>query len=142
MMLYRTMRAAADGLPEIPAKGESAVPESNQLGVRYGKPPRDIHIDDQGQVDPERYPDGGQGLSTFRDDPMRLPAQRRPTSFKGGFCEDPLYAIASEEVLSIPGLRLFFKEKGYHVGVGPSGLAPFEIYRACLEETRGYWKRQ
>src|SRR5438876_2947963 len=80
MRLYRAMRVAADGFPQVG-------PSARALGVRPGN----TAMPDVSAVQPTDlvWPGRG-GMSVVRDDPIHLAPNRRPVSL-GGVGPDPVW---------------------------------------------------
>src|SRR5262249_39269482 len=76
--LFRAMRGAADGSPEIGANARA-------LGIRPG-------VDVPATLTQETVLPGQGGLSVSPDDPMNLPFFRRPPAFQGTG-KDPVWVI-------------------------------------------------
>src|SRR5688500_6991918 len=88
-LLYRSMKVAADGQPEL---GASAT----QLGTRSARligPGVDIAVDERGQVWPLRG-----GMSVAPDDPWNLPPFRRPPDFGGTARTVTVWSIGVSEL--------------------------------------------
>lgn len=94
--LFRGMRGAADGSPEL---GSSA----KTLGARPGI---DIPVDEGGMVRP------GTGGTSVNDSPTGMPEYRRPPSFGGSGKDLNMYCISSCDLG--PGLR-YVPDAGGHV---------------------------
>lgn len=85
--LFRGMRGAADGSPELGSLAKT-------LGARPG---RDIPVDEGGMVRP------GTGGMSVNDTPTGMPEYRRPPSFGGSGKDLNMYCISSCDLG--PGLR-------------------------------------
>jgi hypothetical protein len=104
--LYRGMRGAADGTPEL---GSSA----KTLGARPGI---DIPVDEGGMVRP------GTGGMSVNDSPTGMPEYRRPPSFGGSGKDLNMYCISSCDLG--PGLR-YVPDAGGHGFLEPAWEMPF-----------------
>lgn len=118
--LYRGMRGAADGTPEL---GSSA----KTLGARPGI---DIPVDEGGMVRP------GTGGMSVNDSPTGMPEYRRPPSFGGSGKDLNMYCISSCDLG--PGLR-YVPDAGGHGFLEPAWEMPFEEYQGYLHGTAGSW---
>ncbi len=129
MKLYRAMKMAADGLPEV---GRS----KRMLGVRTGtmKPNNDVHaVSDSDLVIP-----GIGGMSAAPNDPMNLPVFLRPSEF-GGSGKDPVWEL-DEADLSV-GL-VYRRDKPTHgmIEPAPGATTTLAEYEAAIHATRGNWR--
>jgi len=122
--LYRSMRVAEDGLPEL---GRSA----RTLGVR---PRIDVLVDANGLVR-----GGIGGMSVAPDSPMRLPAHRRPHEF-AGTGKDPIWELDTGSL----GECLRYREDplmpGEHGFLEPGSPMSLERYESALHSTRRAWR--
>ncbi|MFN2595200.1 MAG: RHS repeat domain-containing protein [Actinomycetota bacterium] len=118
--LFRGMRGAADGSPEL---GSSA----KTLGARPGI---DITVDEGGMVRP------GTGGMSVNDSPTGMPEYRRPPSFGGSGKDLNMYCISSCDLG--PGLRYVPDAVG-HGFLEPAWEMPFEEYQGYLHTTAGSW---
>jgi hypothetical protein len=123
--LFRGMKEDADGCPEV---GESA----RTLGVRPGI---DVPAKDPGDF---VHPGQG-GLSVGPDDPLNLPAHRRPPPF-GGTGRDPVWVLDAGDLG--PDLRyrpdLLRSGHGFVEPVRPMTLGE---YQQALARTRRLWRK-
>src|SRR5438552_602992 len=87
MRLYRSMREAPDGLPEVG-------PSGRLLGVRPGNAttPDVLAVAASDLVQP-----GQGGMSVALNDPMSLQKHRRPVSL-GGIGRDPVWYIEAKDL--------------------------------------------
>lgn len=121
MRLYRAMREAPDGGPEIG-------PTARTLGVRSGV---DVVVR-SGRVSP-----GFGGLSVAPGDPANLPRHRRPNSL-GGTGKDPLWTIDSE----ILGSSLQFRQdQPAHGMIEPSDVMRIDDFQRALADTAPHWSK-
>lgn len=126
MKLFRSMKEADDGAPEI---GRSA----RLLGVRLGKSavPDVLAIQDSDIVSPMQG-----GMSVAPDDPMHLLRHRRPPSL-GGIGQDPVWYIEVDDL----GPDLSFRQdKPEHGLIEPSRDMTLREYERALADTRLQWK--
>lgn len=128
MKLYRAMKAAADGLPEV---GSSA----RSLGVRGLDQAPDHDVQASGAADPVRPGEGG--MSAVPDDPMSLARHRRPAALSGTG-KDPVWVIDETELGSDLAYR---RDKPTHGLVEPAGEMTLAEYQQALLLTRPRWRR-
>lgn len=125
MKLFRAMREAADGLPEV---GTAA----NHLGVRPGG----TRHSDVGAIDArDPVAPGGGGLSTVPDDPRHLIRFHRPPSL-GGSGKNPVWAIDADDLGPDLIVRM---DTPSHALVEPSRAMTLQSYQQALAATRGRW---
>ena len=125
MQLFRAMKEAADGLPEI---GRSA----RKLGIRTGDhSPWDVAA----ILPTDIVGPGGGGLSVAPGDPVRLPRHRRPSSL-GGTGADPVWMIDSSQLPAALAVRL---DSPSHGLIEPTNPLPLADYEAVLAATRVQW---
>lgn len=124
--LFRAMREAPDGLPEL---GRSA----RMLGVRPGTHPTP-DVPAVAATDPVRPNDGG--LSVAPDDPTRLPRHRRPASL-GGTGIDPVWVL---DVADLPAELTARQDTPAHALVEPTVPIPLADFEAAIAGTRVKWK--
>ena len=123
-VLYRSMKASADGHPEVG-------PNARLLGVRDGI---DI-ISQNGYVLPETG-----GMSVSPDDPKRLPRFRRPPEL-GGTGRDPTFTIESELLPSDLTYRADPLDPHSHGFIEPARPMTFAEFQQAIGETRLSWTR-
>lgn len=128
MKVYRAMRIAADGLPEVG-------PSARTLGVRHGD--QAPHEDIAGVRPDDVVGPGGGGMSVAPDDPANLPRNRRPPEF-GGIGKDPVWVI---EVAELPPELTFRQDKPTHGLVETAAETTLADYEAALASTRERWKQ-
>src|SRR4051812_9044043 len=87
MLLYRSMREAADGLPEAGAGARR----------RGGRPGGTQKSDVAAVHDHDLVTPGGGGMSTAVDDPRHLSPFRRPPCL-GGTGRDPVWVIDADDL--------------------------------------------
>jgi hypothetical protein len=121
MRLYRSMRAAPDGLPEVG-------PFARGLGVRPG-------IDFPAMLPTDLTGPGGGGMSVAPDDPMNLARVRRPPAF-GGTGRDPIWYIEVDDLG--PGL-VVRPDTAAHALVEPAGPVTVDEFQRLLAATRDRW---
>ncbi len=128
MKLYRAMRTAADGLPEVG-------PTARTLGVRTGD--RAPHHDVAAILPTDTVaPDAG-GMSVAPNDPANLPKNRRPASM-GGTGSDPVWEIDDSEL----GAELRFSQDSVTHGViEVKDETTLDEYEHALAATRDKWRR-
>jgi hypothetical protein len=127
--LYRSMKVAADGLPEVAATART-------LGVRRGD---QVPTNDVNAVAPgDPVPPGTGGMSVAPDDPANLPKARRPAEY-GGLGKDPVWVIDSDD---LPPVLEFRQDSPTHGLVEPAANTTLTLaeYEAALESTRGLWR--
>lgn len=124
--VYRAMREATDGLPEL---GRSA----RFLGIRPGdqSPPDVPAIAPTDRVGP-----GDGGLSVAPDDPTRLPRHRRPTSL-GGTGTDPVWVL---DVADLPPDLSARQDSRTHAVVEAASQMSLADFEAAIAGTRVKWK--
>ncbi len=123
--LFRAMKEGAEGLPE---EGESA----RALGIRPG-------IDVLAGKPEEVVRPGQGGLSVSPDDPLNLPAFRRPPEYQG-VGKDPVWTITAAEL----GPDLSYRPDPASAGHGfiePARPMTLGDYRRALTRTRSLWRR-
>src|SRR5258708_4784834 len=126
MRLFRSMREAADGLPEVG-------PTARQLGVRPGNVP----APDVAAILPTDPVKPGQGgMSVAPGDPMDLPILRRPASL-GGIGRDPVWYIEADDLGADLQLLL---DRPKHGLVEPSRPLTLQELQQALAATRNRWK--
>jgi hypothetical protein len=126
MKLFRAMREAADGLPEVG-------PTARTLGVRPGPDPRA----DVAAVAPDDWVlPGTGGLSTVPDDPIHLPHHRRP-AILGGPGRDPVWVIDSSTLGTDLAAR---QDQPTHVHVEPAAPMTLQSFQDALTATRPLWR--
>ena len=122
MKLYRFMKAAADGLPEVGTK-------FGMLGVRPrdpAKPKKRFDVPAADPADPVRPGDGG--LSVYAD-----PAGLRPP--------DDEFLLWEMDADSLgPGLVLR-EDRPPHYVIEPAGDTTLAGYQLLLAGTRAHWRR-
>lgn len=128
MKLYRAMRTAPDGTPEVG-------PTARTLGVRPGD--RAPHNDVPAVGSADAVLPGFGGMSVAPDDPANLPRNRRPTAL-GGTGNDPVWEIDDADLG--PDLR-FNQDRPTHGAVEPSRVMTLSEYEAALAATAGKWRR-
>ncbi|MFT5431746.1 MAG: hypothetical protein ACI9OJ_002444 [Myxococcota bacterium] len=124
--MYRAMKAALDGRPELDATART-------LGARPG---RDIVVEESGFVRP-----GPNGMSVTLDEPRRLPRHRRPRSL-GGEGRDPLFRMCSKTLLpsSLVLRRDEDRPETLHGMLTPAEQCRFTEYQTALHSTRPHWE--
>ena len=122
MDMYRSMKAASDGAPEVGESGRS-------LGVRV---PQDLPVDPAGWVFP-----GTGGMSVAMKDPRCLSRARRPRAL-GGHSRDPLFVMAEEALPEALTLREDPPASGHGL-VEPVGPVAVGAFQAALGDTRSDW---
>lgn len=122
--LYRSMKVAEDGLPEL---GRSA----RTLGVR---PQIDIPVDADGMVR-----GGAGGMSVAPDSPMCLPAHRRPREF-AGTGKDAVWELEAGSLGELLRYREDPLMPGEHGFVEPGSPMALERYESALQATRRAWR--
>lgn len=128
MKLYRAMKMAADGLPEVG-------PTARTLGVRPAdKAP---HNDVQVSSPDDAVTPGVGGMSVAPNDPANLPDNRRPPAL-GGFGKDPIWEIDDAEL----GAELTYRpDTQTHGLVDVAREMTLAEYEQVLAATRGKWRR-
>lgn len=129
MKLYRSMKVAADGLPEVG-------PNARTLGVRHGdqKPHGDVTA--IAPTDPVLPRTGG--MSVAPDDPTNLPRARRPAEF-GGIGKDPVWVI---DTADLPSMLEFRQDSATHGLIEPATNTTLTLaeYEWALAVTRETWQ--
>ncbi|HEX9679788.1 MAG TPA: RHS repeat-associated core domain-containing protein, partial [Candidatus Saccharimonadales bacterium] len=120
-LLYRSMKKANDGLPEVGSSGRT-------LGVR----PQDIPVEN-GMVRPNTG-----GMSVSPNSPHNLPPHRRPPEF-GGTGKDPVFCIESSCLSDGLQYRPDPNNPTGHGFIEPSREMSSEEYQKLLGETRPLW---
>lgn len=123
--LFRAMKESADGFVEI---GESA----RALGIRPG-------IDVPVSKPEEMIQPGQGGLSVSPDDPMNLPAFRRPPEFQG-VGKDPVWMITEAEL----GPDLRYRPdpaSADHCFIEPARAMTLGDCQLALARTRALWRK-
>lgn len=123
MRLYRSMKAAPDGLPEVGAFARA-------LGVRPG-------VDFAATAPGDVTGPGDGGLSVAPDDPFHLDRVRRPPAF-GGTGKDPVWYIEVGDLG--PGL-VVRPDSPTHALVEPAGPISADDFQRRLAATRDRWVR-
>lgn len=127
LILYRGMRAAADGYPEV---GETA----KTLGARpksyFPEEQGDVVIDNSGWIWPRT---GGMSANT---DPGAIPAFRRPLSFGG--TGKGLHMFTIEDQQLPPGL-LFRRIDQGHGYIEPTRPMTYDEMQRLIHGTRNLW---
>lgn len=124
-LLYRSMKDDGAGVPSCGAS-------SRELGVRLEG---DIPITENGMVEPETG-----GMSVALDDPINLPAHRRPEKF-GGYGRDPVWQIDHEDLPIGLRLRPDPRNQSGHGFVEPIQRMRLKDYQDALATTRGFWSQ-
>lgn len=129
MKLYRSMKVAPDGLPEVG-------PTARTLGVRRGDqaPNNDV----QAVLPSDAAPPRMGGMSVAPNGPTNLPRPRRPAEF-GGIGKDPVWEI---DTADLPPVLEFRQDSPTHGLVEPAANTALTLaeYEAALESTRGLWR--
>lgn len=123
--VYRSMKAASDCQPEL---GESA----RTLGLREGE----VAVDASGNVEPTSG-----GLSVAPDDPMNLPAHRRPPSWGG---EGPTDEVWELDLAELESSLVYVPDPAHRLSHGTIEAAssmPSDDYAAAIAATRALWHR-
>jgi hypothetical protein len=123
--LYRSMKAAADGFPEVGATART-------VGVRPGT---DISVDSAGMVH-----SGTGGMSVTPDDPVGLPDHRRPPECGGGTGRDPVFRILRSALGSDLTYRPDPANPTGHGFVEPAKSMSIDDYQGALAATRTRWE--
>jgi hypothetical protein len=121
--LFRSMREASDGLPEL---GDN--PRS--LEIRPG-------IDVPAQTLLDIVQPGQGGLSVSPDDPLNLPFFRRPPLFQG-IGKDPVWVLDEIEL----GADLTYRpdpSMASHGFLEPARPMPLGDFRRAIQQTRPLW---
>ena len=127
MKLYRAMKIAADGLPEVG-------PTARSLGVRRGDQlpkPDVLAIQPVDLIAPETG-----GMSVSPNDPTNLPRNRRPPDF-GGVGKDPVWQLDETELPSELKAR---QDKPDHAMIEPVAITSLAEYESALASTRTKWR--
>ena len=128
MKLYRAMKAATDGLPEVG-------PTARTLGVRRGDSTPHNDVTAIAPADP--VSPGTGGMSVAPNDPANLPRNRRPASL-GGTGRDPVWEIDDTDL----GADLNFNQDSTTHGVVEiKGEMTLDEYEQALAATRDKWRR-
>jgi hypothetical protein len=125
MYLFRSMKEAHDGLPEV---GGSA----RLLGVRRGNhaTPEVLAVNPTDVVGP-----GMGGMSVAPADPMHLDRHRRPRSL-GGTGREPVWCIESGKL----NIALLFRQTSSRHGlIEPSSTMTLAEFEDALAATRMLW---
>jgi len=126
--LYRAMKVAADGLPEVG-------PSARMLGVRRGD--QAPHNDVIAVAPSDPVLPGTGGMSVAPKDPANLPKNRRPASL-GGTGKDPVWEIDDTDL----GEDLqFSQDTSTHGVVEVKVEMTLDEYEQALAATRGKWRR-
>ncbi len=127
MKLYRAMKMAADGLPEV---GRT----KRTLGVRPGDqaPNNDVQAI---QPDDPVIPGTG-GMSVAPNDPRNLPRFLRPREF-GGTGKDPIWEIDDAD---LPPELIFHQDRTTHGAIETKGETTLAVYESVLQSTRDKWR--
>src|SRR4051812_6159740 len=112
MRLYRAMRVASDGLPEVG-------PSARMLGVRPGNAPNPVRP-------------GEGGMPVAPDDPRHLAYNRRPKTL-GGVGPDPVWWTELDAVGPVLTVRL---EQPTHGLVEPAAEMTLVQFQDALAATR------
>lgn len=129
MKLFRSMKVAADGMPEV---GQTA----RTLGVRRGDQAPTNDVEAVAAGDP--LPPATGGMSVAPDNPTNLPKARRPAEY-GGLGKDPVWVIDSGD---LPPVLEFRQDTPTHGLVEPAANTVLTLaeYEAALASTRGQWQ--
>jgi hypothetical protein len=126
--LYRAMKPAADGLPEVG-------PSARTLRVRAAD--RAPHNDVEAAQPTDPITPGTGGMSVAPNDPVNLPRNRRPAAI-GGTGSDPVWEIDDTDW----GAELQFRQdKPTHGLIEVADEMTLEEYEQALAATRGKWRR-
>jgi hypothetical protein len=123
--LFRAMKENEAGLPE---EEDSA----RALGIRPG-------IDVPVSKPEELLRPGQGGMSVSPDDPLNLPAFRRPAEYQG-VGKDPVWTISSAEL----GPDLSYRSDPASAGHGfiePARPMTLGDYQRALSQTHGLWRK-
>src|SRR5215471_5579133 len=123
--LYRAMREVQDAKPEV-------APTSRGLGARPG-------VDVPAIKDNDLILPGVGGASVSPDDPLNLPAYRRPPEFQGTG-RDPVWTLSDEEL----GPDLTYRPDPGNPGHGflePARPMTLAEYQSALARTRDLWQK-
>lgn len=132
MIVLRTMKAAADGLPEVGKTGR-------YLGARPRGKFRDFRCD-LDDNDPVRPGDGGMSVSP--PPPTNLHRLVRPPEY-GGSGKDPLWELETDQLPP----ELTYRDDEHPERYGKHGFIEaaqemiFSDYQEALHGTRNLWKR-
>jgi len=126
MRLYRSMKEAPDGYPDVG-------PSGRLLGVRPGSDPT---ADVLAIAPSDRVLPGLGGLSVAPDDPVHLPRHRRPATL-GGKGRDPVWSIDSDDLE--PDLE-FRQDRPGHGLIEPKRAMTLQEFQDALAGTRCRWK--
>lgn len=119
------MMGDQQGFPQLGASART-------LGARAGIDVPAVRPNDLVQV-------GQGGMSVSPDDPMNLPAYRRPAEF-GGTGNDPVWSIDDIDL----GGELVYRQDPRKAGHGflePARLMTLAEYQLALELTRPLWRK-
>lgn len=128
MKLYRAMKVAADGLPEVG-------PTARTLGVRRGDRAPDNDVIATAPTDTV-LPDGT-GMSAAPDDPANLPRNRRPPAL-GGTGKDPVWEIDESD---LGDALQFTRDSAAHGVIETRDETTLAGYEGALAATRDRWRR-
>lgn len=123
--LFRSMKEDALGLPQVGASART-------LGIRPG-------IDVPATMAHDLVQPGQGGLSVCPDDPMSLPAYRRPIAFQGTG-KDPVWTIDTADL----GSDLIYRADPRRAGHGfiePARPMTLDQYQRAVEQTQGSWRK-
>ena len=124
-VIYRGMREASDGQPEIGRSGST-------LGVRPGPGDNtDIPVDHSGDVVPKTG-----GMSVAPETPESLPPHRRPPE-----SPYPAWELRLEDLPADLMYRPDPENPSKHGFVEPSIRMPFQDYEDALASTRTAWTK-
>jgi hypothetical protein len=125
--LYRAMKVAADGLPEV---GRT----KRTLGVRPGDqaPNNDVHA----VLPDDPVIPGTGGMLVAPNDPLNLPRYLRPREF-GGTGKDPVWEIDDAD---LPPALVFRQDKATHGMIEPKDETTLAGYESALASTRDRWR--
>ena len=130
-LIFRTMKAAHDGLPELGRTRRTLGVKVCPLGIKPADLAEfDIYPDSQNRVAP------GGGMSVAVGDPRGLPKHRRPRAL-GGEGRDPLFEL---RVSAVPMAVRVTEDHPPHAFIEPASLCPLGDYEAALATTRPDWK--
>lgn len=122
-LLFRTMRAARDGFPEVGRTRRTLGVKVCPAGVVPADPAdSDVYPDANDRVEP------GRGMSVAVGDPRGLPKHRRPPAL-GGESRDPLFAL---RIRAIPASLRLHEDHALHPLVEPQSPCLLADYEAAL----------
>uniref|UniRef100_UPI0025DE0851 hypothetical protein n=1 Tax=Lapillicoccus sp. TaxID=1909287 RepID=UPI0025DE0851 len=127
LTLYRGMRAAEDGYPEV---GETAKTLGARPKIFFPEEQGDVVIDDRGWIWP------GTGGMSANTDPWRIPLFRRPLSFGGTGKGLDMFTIEDQQLP--PGLSFRLIEDG-HGYIEPTRPMTYDEVQRLIHGTRGLW---